>query len=96
MWTANIGYFQINPNYGDEFRLRNSQIENVTVVVDKEIGNNVQTVPYMIGDGPDEMYALYNKTRDNIEDSFDGEVTNVYEPDEPYEWLEDYWPDGFW
>ncbi|KAM0074499.1 hypothetical protein ACKRZS_013824 [Fusarium odoratissimum] len=84
----------INPNYGDEFRLKNAQIDNVTSIVDKEIGNNVQTVPYYIGNGPDEKYALYNETRDNIT-KFKGKVTNAYEPEDPYEWLEEFWPEGF-
>ncbi|KAJ4317241.1 hypothetical protein N0V84_007460 [Fusarium piperis] len=84
----------INPNYGDEFRLKNSQIDNVTSIVDKEIGNNVQTVPYYIGNGPDEKYALYNETRDHITD-FEGKVTNQYEPEDPYEWLSEFWPEGF-
>lgn len=67
----------------------------MTNICDKEIGNNVQTVPYYIGTGPDEKYALYNTTTDNIDLEFDGKPTNVYEPENPYEWLEDYWPDGF-
>ncbi|KAG9258797.1 pectin lyase fold/virulence factor [Emericellopsis atlantica] len=86
----------INPNYGDEFRLKNAQIDNVGIIVTKEIGNNVQTVPYHIGEGPDEKYALYNTTTDNIVEGFNGTVTNVYEPEDPYEWLEEFWPDGFW
>ncbi|TDZ37516.1 putative pectate lyase D [Colletotrichum spinosum] len=84
----------INPNYGDEFRLKNAQISELDKIVDKEIGNNVQTVPYTIGTGPDEKYALYNETRDAITD-FEGEVLNAYEPEEPYEWLEEFWPEGF-
>ncbi|KAI8236196.1 Pectate lyase E [Colletotrichum sp. SAR 10_99] len=86
--------FGINPNYGDEFRLKNAQLQDLEVVVDKEIANNVQTVPYTIGNGPDLKYALYNETRDAITD-YDGEVLNAYEPEEPYEWLEDFWPEGF-
>ncbi|KEY64226.1 hypothetical protein S7711_03511 [Stachybotrys chartarum IBT 7711] len=85
----------INPNFGDEFRLKNAQIEDIDTIITKEIGNNVQTVPYHMGSGPDERYALYNETRDNIV-AFDGEVTNRYEPEDPYEWLEEFWPDGFW
>ncbi|KAF4856135.1 Pectate lyase E [Colletotrichum siamense] len=84
----------INPNYGDEFRLKNAQLQDLEVIVDKEIANNVQTVPYTIGNGPDLKYALYNETRDAITD-YDGEVLNAYEPEEPYEWLEDFWPEGF-
>ncbi|KAF4920653.1 Pectate lyase H [Colletotrichum viniferum] len=84
----------INPNYGDEFRLKNAQLQDLKVIVDKEIANNVQTVPYTIGNGPDLKYALYNETRDAITD-YDGEVLNAYEPEEPYEWLEDFWPEGF-
>ncbi|OLN87847.1 putative pectate lyase D 1 [Colletotrichum chlorophyti] len=84
----------INPNYGDEFRIKNSQIKDVKVGVDKEIANNVQTVPYTIGTGPDEKYALYNFTRDAVTE-WDGTVTNAYEPEEPYEWLETFWPEGF-
>ncbi|KAF6805914.1 pectate lyase [Colletotrichum musicola] len=84
----------INPNYGDEYRIKNSQIKDMERGVDKEIANNVQTVPYTVGTGPDEKYALYNETRDAITD-FDGEVLNVYEPEEPYEWLEEFWPEGF-
>ena len=68
----------------------------MTTIVTKEIGNNVQTVPYHIGEGPDEMYALYNMTTDSIAESFNGTVTNVYEPEDPYEWLEEFWPEGFW
>ncbi|KAJ5000619.1 hypothetical protein K4K48_002401 [Colletotrichum sp. SAR 10_66] len=85
---------KINPNYGDEFRLKNAQLQDLEVIVDKEIANNVQTVPYTIGNGPDLKYALYNETRDAITD-YDGEVLNAYEPEEPYEWLEDFWPEGF-
>ncbi|KAF6835657.1 pectate lyase [Colletotrichum plurivorum] len=84
----------INPNYGDEYRIKNSQIKDMERGVDKEIANNVQTVPYTVGTGPDEKYALYNETRDAITE-FDGEVLNVYEPEEPYEWLEEFWPEGF-
>ncbi|KAF0324253.1 pectate lyase [Colletotrichum asianum] len=84
----------INPNYGDEFRLKNAQLQDLEVIVDKEIANNVQTVPYTIGNGPDLKYALYNETRDAITD-YDGEVLNASEPEEPYEWLEDFWPEGF-
>ncbi|EQB50608.1 hypothetical protein CGLO_09934 [Colletotrichum gloeosporioides Cg-14] len=84
----------INPNYGDEFRLKNAQLQDLEVIVDKEIANNVQTVPYTIGNGPDLKYALYNETRDAITE-YDGEVLNAYEPEEPYEWLEDFWPEGF-
>ncbi|KAF5518097.1 Pectate lyase E [Colletotrichum aenigma] len=84
----------INPNYGDEFRLKNAQLQDLEVIVDKEIANNVQTVPYTIGNGPDLKYALYNETRDAITD-YDGEILNAYEPEEPYEWLEDFWPEGF-
>lgn len=49
-----------------------------------------------MGSGPDEVYARYNLTRDNIVESFNGSVTNIYEPEDPYEWLEEFWPDGFW
>ncbi|KAL2063164.1 hypothetical protein VTL71DRAFT_6236 [Oculimacula yallundae] len=84
----------INPNYGDEIRMVNIQIANVTRYVDKEIANNVQTVPYTIGTGPDEKYALYNLTRDNIV-PFDGKVTNQYVPEDPYEWLTTAWPEGY-
>ncbi|KAH7323475.1 family 3 polysaccharide lyase [Rhexocercosporidium sp. MPI-PUGE-AT-0058] len=84
----------INPNYGDEIRMKDSQITNVTRMVDKEIANNVQTVPYTIGTGPDEKYALYNLTRDHIV-PFDGKVTNQYIPENPYEWLATAWPAGY-
>ncbi|KAF4974418.1 hypothetical protein FZEAL_8677 [Fusarium zealandicum] len=84
----------INPNFGDEFRLKDAQIDNVTNIADKEIGNNVQTVPYYVGTGPDEKYALYNITRDHITD-FEGTVSNQYEPEDPYEWLSEFWPEGF-
>ncbi|KZL87447.1 polysaccharide lyase family 3 protein [Colletotrichum incanum] len=84
----------INPNYGDEIRIKNTQLKDLKVMVDKEIANNVQTVPYTIGTGPDEKYALYNETRDSITE-WDGTVTNAYVPEEPYEWLEAYWPEGF-
>ena len=81
----------INPNFGDEYRIKNSQVQDVKFMVDKEIGNNVQTVPYTVGTGPDEKYALYNLTRDAIT-GFNGAATNVYEPENPYGWLEDFWP----
>ncbi|CAN8097656.1 unnamed protein product [Discula destructiva] len=84
----------INPNYGDEYRIKNSQYADVTRTVDKEIGNNVQTVPYVVGTGPDERYALLNFTRDAVTE-FQGEVLNQYSPEEPYEWLADFWPEGF-
>lgn len=84
----------INPNYGDEIRIVNAQISNVTVMVDKEIANNAQTVPYTIGTGPDVKYALYNLTRDHIA-PFNGTVTNQYVPEEPYEWLATAWPNGY-
>lgn len=63
-------------------------------MVDKEIANNVQTVPYTVGTGPDEKYALYNETRDKIT-PFNGTVLNQYIPKDPYEWLKDFWPNGF-
>ncbi|KAL3424533.1 pectate lyase [Phlyctema vagabunda] len=84
----------INPNYGDEYRLKNSQISNLTRMVDKEIANNVQTVPITVGTGPDEKFALYNMTRDSIVE-WDGTVTNQYVPEEPYEWLAQAWPEGY-
>ena len=50
-----------------------------------------------MGEGPDEFFARYNVTRDNIIEEFDGEVeVQKYEPEDPYEWLEEFWPDGFW
>lgn len=82
----------INPNYGDEYRIKDSQVGDVDRYVDKEIGNNVQTVPYTVGTGPDEKYALYNLTRDAITE-FNGTATNVYEPEDPYEWLAEFWPE---
>jgi hypothetical protein len=84
---------QINPNYGDEYRIKNAQVADVERWVDKEIGNNVQTVPYTVGTGPDEKYALYNFTRDHLTD-FEGEILNQYVPENPYEWLEEFWPEG--
>jgi hypothetical protein len=83
----------INPNYGDEYRIKDSQVADVDRYVDKEIGNNVQTVPYTVGTGPDEKYALYNLTRDRITE-FEGEVLNQYTPEEPYEWLSEFWPES--
>jgi hypothetical protein len=47
-------------------------------------------VPYTVGTGPDEKYALYNLTRDHITE-FEGEILNQYVPEEPYEWLGLYW-----
>ncbi|KAK1464091.1 polysaccharide lyase family 3 [Colletotrichum melonis] len=84
----------INPNYGDEIRIKNTQLKDLKVMVDKEIANNMQTVPITVGTGPDQKYALYNETRDAITE-WEGIVENAYEPEEPYEWLEAYWPDGF-
>ncbi|KAK7450380.1 polysaccharide lyase family 3 [Colletotrichum acutatum] len=84
----------INPNYGDEIRIKNTQLKDLKVMVDKEIANNMQTVPITVGTGPDQKYALYNETRDAITE-WEGTVENAYEPEEPYEWLEAYWPDGF-
>ncbi|KAI6713382.1 hypothetical protein JHW43_004099 [Diplocarpon mali] len=84
----------INPNYGDEYRIKHSQISNVTTYVDKEIGNNVQTVPYVVGTGPDEKYALYDLTRDGVTE-WDGKIANQYTPTEPYEWLAQAWPEGY-
>lgn len=69
----------INPNFGDEFRLKNSQIQNVTAICDKEIGNNVETVPYWIGTGTDQKYCLYNETRDHLT-GFNGTANTVYFP----------------
>lgn len=74
--------------------MKDAQILNVTRYVDKEIANNVQTVPYTIGTGPDEKYALYNLTRDHIV-PFNGTVTNQYIPKQPYEWLATAWPEGY-
>lgn len=62
--------------------------------MDKGIGNDMQLVPYMVGTGPDDKYALFNETRDFIT-KFEGTVENAYEPEDPYPWLEQYWPDGF-
>ncbi|KAJ0329515.1 hypothetical protein COL5a_004077 [Colletotrichum fioriniae] len=84
----------INPNYGDEIRIKNTQLKGLKVMVDKEIANNMQLVPITVGTGPDQKYALYNETRDAITE-WGGTVENAYEPEEPYEWLEAYWPDGF-
>ncbi|KAH7077721.1 pectin lyase fold/virulence factor [Paraphoma chrysanthemicola] len=81
----------INPNYGDEFRLKDAQIKDVKFIADKEIGNNVQTVPYTVGTGPDEKYALYNLTRDRIT-TFNGTVLSQYKPANPYPWLGEFWP----
>ncbi|KAF8448251.1 pectin lyase fold/virulence factor [Kalaharituber pfeilii] len=69
----------INPNFGDEFRLKNSQVENVTYICDKEIGNTAQSVPYWIGSGTDLKYCLYNETRDAIT-GFNGTANTVYWP----------------
>ncbi|KAL0636327.1 hypothetical protein Q9L58_004674 [Maublancomyces gigas] len=69
----------ISPNYGDEFRIKDSQISNVKYICDKEIGNNVQTVPYWIGTGTDEKYCLYNGTRDHLVE-FNGTANTVYWP----------------
>ncbi|RMY36138.1 hypothetical protein D0866_04133 [Hortaea werneckii] len=82
----------INPNYGDEYRIKDSQIRDVEFIVDKEIGNNQQSVPYTVGTGPDEQYALYNLTRDRITE-YDGEASNVYMPEDPYPWLAEVWPE---
>jgi hypothetical protein len=82
---------QINPNYGDEYRIKDAQIQDVKFMVDKEIGNNVQTVPYTVGTGPDEKYALYNMTRDRIT-TFNGTVLKQYVPANPYPWLGEFWP----
>jgi hypothetical protein len=82
---------QINPNYGDEYRIKDAQIQDVKFMVDKEIGNNVQTVPYTVGTGPDEKYALYNMTRDRIT-TFNGSVLSQYVPKDPYPWLGEFWP----
>lgn len=50
-----------------------------------------------MGSGPDEVFALFNTSRDNVIEGFDGSVEfDVYEPEDPYEWLEEFWPDGFW
>jgi hypothetical protein len=77
--------------------LKNSHIEGVDTIVTKEIGNNVQTVPIHMGEGPDEFFARYNVTRDGIVESFNGTVEiRKYVPENPYEWLEEFWPDGFW
>lgn len=82
----------INPNYGDEYRIKDAQIRDVEFIVDKEIGNDQQTVPYTVGTGPDEQYALYNLTRDRITE-YDGEALNVYMPEDPYPWLAEVWPE---
>ncbi|KAL1799769.1 hypothetical protein ACET3X_000111 [Alternaria dauci] len=83
----------ISPNYGDEYRIKNAQVADVERWVDKEIGNNVQTVPYTVGTGPDEKYALYNLTRDHLTE-YEGEILNQYIPENPYEWLDEFWPEG--
>ncbi|KAF6831429.1 secreted lyase [Colletotrichum musicola] len=83
----------INANYDDEFYLSFAQLDTERIV-DKGIGNNMQVVPYMVGTGPDDKYALFNETRDFIT-KFEGTVENAYEPEDPYPWLEQYWPDGF-
>ncbi|KAF2033710.1 pectin lyase-like protein [Setomelanomma holmii] len=81
----------INPNYCDEYRVKDAQIVDVKFMVDKEIGNNVQTVPYTVGIGPDEKYALYHMTRDRIT-TFNGTVLKQYVPANPYSWLGEFWP----
>ncbi|KAF6803582.1 secreted lyase [Colletotrichum sojae] len=84
----------INANYDDEFHLSFAQLDTERIV-DKGIGNNMQVVPYMVGTGPDDKYALFNETRDFIS-KFEGTVENAYEPKDPYPWLGQYWPDGFY
>jgi hypothetical protein len=91
--VAWLTHFQISPNYGDEYRIKDAQVADVERWVDKEIGNNVQTVPYTVGTGPDEKYALYNLTRDHLTD-YEGEILNQYTPEDPYEWLDEFWPEG--
>lgn len=70
----------INPNFGDEFRIKDSQISEVKYICDKEIGNNVQTVPYWIGTGTDARYCLYNETTDHLV-PFNGTANTVYWPE---------------
>ncbi|KAJ0160522.1 Pectate lyase H [Colletotrichum tanaceti] len=83
----------INANYNDEYHLSFAQLDTERIV-DKGIGNDLQIVPYMVGTGPDDKYALFNETRDSIT-RFEGTVDNVYEPEDPYPWLSEYWPEGF-
>ncbi|WQF78804.1 Putative pectate lyase PlyH/PlyE, pectin lyase/virulence factor [Colletotrichum destructivum] len=83
----------INANYNDEYHLSYAQLDTERIV-DKGIGNDLQIVPYMVGTGPDDKYALFNETRDFIT-KFEGTVDNVYEPEDPYPWLSEYWPEGF-
>lgn len=68
-----------------------AQIEDVKNMIDKKIGNNVQTVPYTVGTGLDKKRALYNRTRNNIT-PFGWTVLNVYNPAESYPWLGGFWP----
>lgn len=81
--------WQISPNYGDEISIKETQIQDIKFMVDKEIGNNVQTVPYTVGTGPDEKYALYNMTRDHIT-TFNGTVVGAYVPQDPCPWLGEF------
>ncbi|OLN91672.1 Pectate lyase H [Colletotrichum chlorophyti] len=83
----------INANYDDTYYLSYAQLDTDRIV-DKGIGNNQQIVPYLVGTGPDDRYALFNETRDSIT-KYEGTVENAYEPEDPYPWLEQYWPDGF-
>jgi hypothetical protein len=87
---------------GDEIRIKNTFYENITEFVTKEIGNNVPELmlslsksPIHMGSGPDSAYALYNLTRDNILE-WEGETPEwQYVPDDPYEWLDAAWPNGY-
>lgn len=48
-----------------------------------------------MGSGPDNAYALYNLTRDNITE-WEGETPAwQYVPEDPYEWLDAAWPNGY-
>jgi hypothetical protein len=48
-----------------------------------------------MGSGPDTAYAVYNLTRDNITE-WTGETPEwQYVPEDPYEWLDAAWPNGY-
>jgi hypothetical protein len=96
---------------GDEIRIKNTFYENITEFVTKEIGNNVQTVSCFATDSmlhsrahaksfqvshPHGLWTrLYNLTRDNILE-WEGETPEwQYVPDDPYEWLDAAWPNGY-
>lgn len=102
---------QISPNYGDEIRIKDTQYINITQLVTKEIGNNVQTVSnfssiWWATETNDQQVPIHMGSGPDVKyaiynltaDSiteWDGKIKNQYVPKDPYPWVAKAWPQGY-